>query len=187
MERGQTPQRGGRLISCHLRSLTTPSLCAAASDARAIDCSQQKSSGEKLVSAPCGPAWGLAWQPGIPDSLSGRPLRSSRMGGGLEGGTRALDPAAWGVSICGSPLTLFEVLLCCHPVPFPPISSRPWALSPGTAGPSSELCKNSFRHTWRLVMIPTGREAKHGIGPKLSRPPLFRRGQLQMSTRGGGG
>lgn len=24
MERGQTPQRGGRLISCHLRSLKTP-------------------------------------------------------------------------------------------------------------------------------------------------------------------
>lgn len=104
MERGQTPQRGGRLISCHLRSLTTPSLCAAASDARAIDCSQQKSSGEKLVSAPRGPAWGLAWQPGIPDSLSGRPLRSSHMGGGLEGGTLSPRSSSLGSQHLRKPL-----------------------------------------------------------------------------------
>lgn len=46
-------------------------------------------------------------------------------------------------------LDILGLLPCCHPVPFSPISSWPWALSPGTARPTSKLCKVLFQHTRR--------------------------------------
>lgn len=137
----------GTLIGRRLHSLEAPGLCTAAQDARAIHCSQQKVLGRSLchppgpqprdgpgslesqtprVEGPCGPApWvrteGGELSPG-PKSLGNQQVWSPR--------PWALDP--------------FGLLPGCHPVPFPPISSWPWALSPGISGPSSRLCKAHF-------------------------------------------
>lgn len=160
MERSQTPQRGaglpsGQIHQPSLAFIKCPPLMHFSPGHQGDSLLKTKSSGEKFASTPRGHSTGTGPQPRIPDTEGESPLRAQPRGWGRKGGqaepqtpkpeesrTGPWSPRPWG-------LETFGLLSCCHPIPFLPIASWPWALSPETAGPSSRLRKDSFQHPLR--------------------------------------